>query len=339
MSEPRPILVAMKPRERDDFLPEPVWAELESLGRSVAFFDTTDRTAEDLHSEIEARSPEVLVTCWSTPRLLADRAEQVATTVSYLCHLAGSVRSLVPRRCIEHGLLVTNWAWTVGRSVAEAGLLLILAALRQSTRWAIEIHTEAAWRPSMYEPVYGLFGRRVGIHGFGSVAKALVELLRPFGVPISAFSRGVPETVYRELDVEPAADLPSLFASSDVLVEAEALREDTRHSITEDLLRLLPEDAVFVNVGRGAVVDEAALERIAVEGRLRIGLDVYEREPLPVDSPLRGLKNVTLLPHIGGPTRDRRVDCGRHGVQNVARFVRGKTLLAPIDLDSYDRMT
>jgi len=78
---------------------------------------------------------------------------------------------------------------------------------------------------------------------------------------------------------------------------------------------------------------------VAREGKLQIALDVYEQEPLPPDSPFRGLRNVTLLPHLGGPTRDRRRDAGALALQNLRAFLNGGTPQAVVTLDSYDRST
>ncbi len=86
-------------------------------------------------------------------------------------------------------------------------------------------------------------------------------------------------------------------------------------------------------------MDEAALARVAAEGHIEVALDVYEVEPLPTDSPLRGLPNVTLLPHLGGPTKDRRRDSGALCCNNLQRYLAGRPLEAEITLDIYDRTT
>ena len=97
--------------------------------------------------------------------------------------------------------------------------------------------------------------------------------------------------------------------------------------VTGDLLRSMPKGAAFVNVGRGAVVDEDALATVAAERPdIQVALDVYGTEPLPADSPFRGMENVLLLPHLGGPTTDRRRDAGDHGIENLRRYVAGKDL-------------
>ena len=116
-----------------------------------------------------------------------------------------------------------------------------------------------------------------------------------------------------------------------------AATSENYHIVKERHLRLIPEGGVFVNVGRGSVVDEAALARVAREGRLQIALDVFEQEPLPTDSPLRGLPNVTLLPHLGGPTRDRRRDSGALALKNLRAYLHGEPLEAVVTLDVYDR--
>ena len=191
------ILVAMDAGERGDFLPGPQWSALEACAADLRIVDTETVDSAELHRVLAEFRPRALVTCWSTPPLLASAARDVRSHLDYLCHITGSVRKLVPRRYIELGVIVTNWGGTVGRSVAEAALTLVLSCLRQSTRWAIELHTEGGWRRSRYEQNLGLYGRRLGIHGFGSVARALLPLVAPFGVRVRAFSPGVPDDVYR----------------------------------------------------------------------------------------------------------------------------------------------
>jgi phosphoglycerate dehydrogenase-like enzyme len=94
-----------------------------------------------------------------------------------------------------------------------------------------------------------------------------------------------------------------------------------------------------VNVGRGAVVDEAALLRVAQEGKIMVGLDVYGVEPLPLDSPFRGLRNVTLTPHIAGPTTDRRRDAGAFALKNLSAYFEDRPLQAVVTPAVYDTST
>lgn len=242
------------------------------------------------------------------------------------------------RELIEGGLKVTNWGSTVSNTVAECSLLLILCALRRVGNWSVGMRTEGKWKSGRHPDTLSLFGRRVGLHGLGAISRDLVKLLEPFNVELSAYSPSVPDETYRKLNVRRCETLEDLFSTADVLVELAPGKPANHHLVGDDLLKLLPEQAVFVNLGRGMVVDEEALARASARG-LHIGLDVYQNEPLPVDSPLRGLDNITLLPHLGGPTPDRRRDCGELCLDNLENYLNDKPLTNLIDLSIYDRAT
>ena len=101
----------------------------------------------------------------------------------------------------------------------------------------------------------------------------------------------------------------------------------------------LPDGAVFVNIGRGGLVDEAALLREVQTGRIRVALDVIDDEPVTPQSPFLQSGRVTLSPHIGGPTKDRYPDCGALALRNLSAFLEGRPLETAIDLAAYDRAT
>jgi phosphoglycerate dehydrogenase-like enzyme len=92
--------------------------------------------------------------------------------------------------------------------------------------------------------------------------------------------------------------------------------------IGEELLSLLPDDALFVNTSRGAVIDQAALENELEKGRFRAFLDVYEKEPPSVESRLYGLPNVIMMPHMGGPTVDLRRDITQALLIEASEFLK-----------------
>ena len=200
------------------------------------------------------------------------------------------------------------------------------------------MHREGAWKhPDIM--THSLIGRRVGIHGFGGISQALVPMLRPFTERIQSFSPHVPDQLFTDAGIARVHSLEQLFSTSDVIIELAAAIPENYHIVTEKLLRMIPDGGVFVNLGRGDLVDEAGLTRVAREGRLQIALDVFETEPLPADSPLRGLPNVALLPHLGGPTRDRRCDSGALAIKNIEAYLRGKPMEAVVNLEVYDRST
>jgi phosphoglycerate dehydrogenase-like enzyme len=94
-----------------------------------------------------------------------------------------------------------------------------------------------------------------------------------------------------------------------------------------------------VNTARGALIDEDDLAAELRAGRLWVGLDVYQREPLAADSPLRGLERLLLFPHQAGPTPDRWIDMGRMAVANIRRYLANEPVLAQVTAEQYDIMT
>lgn len=333
-SRPR-VLAALAKPEVNDFLPEPLLGELRGLAREFVVVDTQEVKGPAWEKALAGFDPDLLVACWRTDPLPA----VLPPSLRYVCYLGGSVRRLVSRRHLEQGLVVTNWGDAVSRTVAEGALMLVLMCLRRAGEWNTRLHRDRAWVNGTLADTQSLFGRSVGLHGFGNVARHLVELLRPFRVPVCAYDPYVADATFARLRVTRVDTLGELFAGREVVVELAGLSEETRGSVGRELLEAMPAGATFVNVGRGAIVDEAALHAVALSGRLTFGLDVFHREPLPVDSPLRGLPNVVLLPHIAGPTPDRRVDAGAVALANLRRYVAGEPLESVITPESFDRTT
>jgi phosphoglycerate dehydrogenase-like enzyme len=339
MATPPVLLTALNDFEWRDFLPGDLRTRVQQLPFHFENVPLPLQNCKRLPDYLHDSGAEVLVSCWATPPLPEDLPVGGKNELRYVCHLAGSVRDLVPRSLIERGLRVTNWGGSVSRTVAECALLLILSALRRSSYWAVAMHREGKWKDKYTVVTESLFERRIGLHGFGAIARQLVPLLAPFNVTISSYSPGIPDEIFTRYGVKRCSSLDQIFSESDIVVELAASTPETYHSVNEEMLRLIRPGGVFVNVGRGAIVDEAALARVAAEGRIEVALDVYEVEPLPVESPLRGLPNVTLLPHLGGPTVDRRCDSGRLCYDNLQRYVAGRPLEAEVTLDIYDRTT
>lgn len=308
--------------------------QLRDLGEGVEVGSDPTMVLERLR----AIRPDVIVTAWSTPDL-GPVLTAPDTSVRYVCHLTGSVRKAVPRRFLERGGKVTNWGSLVGAAVAEHALLLALAGLRNLGAWQKVITGEPRELATRALGTRTLFGRRVGLHGFGAVAQALVGLLRPFGVPVRAYSPMVPPDVMRARDVNPAESLQVLFAESDVLFECEALTPENRGCVGAAELAALPDGAVFVNVARGELVDEVALLREAATGRIRLALDVVAAEPLTAASPLAAVPGAVLSPHIGGPTLDLYPRVGAFALDNIERFRRGQPLHGEVGFAVYDRST
>lgn len=337
----RKVLFVLNPAERDIFLPG---FECEELGLSRAEYhwvDASGLNAAGWEKTLSEHGPTVMVTAWGSPAVPREWVLGSDCPLRYVCHITGSVRRVVSREMIESGLLVTNWGSTISYTVAEHALLLLLGALRGVPLWPRAM-TKPSYSASEIFPelrTRSLRGKRVGIHGFGAIARELVKMLKPHGVHLAAYSRPVPRAFIEKHDVTYCSSLEELFSRSDILIECESLTPETKGMVTGTILDLLPADAVFVNVGRAGVVDETALAQLAAERKLRVALDVYQSEPLPANSPWFEIPEAFLSPHIAGPTWDASARCGEFAMGNVAKFLRGESVEGVVTPEIYDHST
>jgi phosphoglycerate dehydrogenase-like enzyme len=189
---------------------------------------------------------------------------------------------------------VSSAAGVHAAATAELALGLILAKLRGIDQ-AVRDQKQAAWRPERRQ---SLADRKVLLAGVGGIGQEIVRRLEPFEVSVTRVG-----SVARDDDhghVHAPSELAELAASHDILISVLPLSEQTHHLIGEKVLAALPDGALVVNVGRGAVVDTAALTREVTSGRLQCAIDVVDPEPLPADHPLWGSPNALITPHIGG---------------------------------------
>ena len=183
--------------------------------------------------------------------------------------------------------------------MAEATVMLILASLYEFDK-AITYMDDPSSRPG-YPRARMLRGRTVGIIGLGKIGMAVAERLQPFACDVQAYVR-----TPRDLGqgIRPVG-LDDLLRTSDVVVVATELNEHTRGLLGADKLALMKPNAVFVNIARGAISNDAALATLAKERTgMRLALDVFDPEPLDLASPLRALPNAILTPHMVGHTCD-----------------------------------
>ncbi len=331
------IVLALQVWERNLFFTRETLTAL--LAKGCRVLEESELKSANWLVTLQNLKPRVLITGWRTPPLPETWLATPDCPLRYVCHVTGSVRHLVPRSFLANGGSVSNWGTLVSPQVAEHALLLALAALRNQPSWKPFIQDAPIGKHSHELKTRSLFGRQVGLHGFGSVTRALLPLLRPFGVTLRAYSTGVPDSLILEAGVQPCATLKKLFAASEILFECEALTSQSSGSVGAEALSALPIGAVFVNVGRGGLVQEDALLAAARAGRIRLALDVVTQEPLSPDSPFLALDDAILSPHIAGPTTDRYPDCGARALTNLSQFLRGEKPDDLIALAAYDRAT
>ncbi|GIW06414.1 MAG: D-glycerate dehydrogenase [Dehalococcoidia bacterium] len=234
-------------------------------------------------------------------------------------------------------IAVCNTPDVLTNATADIAIGLMIAACR---RWweAEQLLREnrwGSWSPTLL--IGQPFSRQtLGIVGLGKIGQAVAQRARGFGMEILYSGRRRPETE-KQLGLTWCSSLEELLRDSDIVSLHVPLTETTRGLIGARELRLMKPTAVLVNTSRGAVVDQAALA-VALRERwiFAAGLDVYEREPLPADDPLRELDNCVLLPHIGSAETTARIGMADLAVDNLLAVLEGRRPRACVNPEVLD---
>jgi phosphoglycerate dehydrogenase-like enzyme len=192
------------------------------------------------------------------------------------------------------GVAFANGASVHEGPAAEIGMTLLLAAQRGLPRFVRQQDAEV-WRGGFTR---GMTGLRVVILGAGGLGTAMFDRLLPFGARAVRVARSA-RTDSRG-DIVALGALPELLPTADAVVICLPLDDSTRGLVDAGFLAALPDGAILVNIGRGAIVDTDALVAEVESGRLRAALDVTDPEPLPPRHPLWSAPGVVISPHVGG---------------------------------------
>ena len=171
-----------------------------------------------------------------------------------------------------------------------------------------------------------LSGRTVGIIGCGHIGKDLVGLLKPFGCKILVHDNVDYADFYRDNQVN-SVGLEELAKQSDIISVHLPLNGSTKNIINKDLIEMFKKNAIFINVARGGLVDEVALEQRLIEGTLGgAALDVFALEP-PLDNKIAQLDNVIVTPHIGGSTEEAILAMGEAAIAGLETFRKASSFI------------
>ncbi len=189
------------------------------------------------------------------------------------------------------------------RAVAEFTVGLIIAECRNIAR-GHQALASGVWRSDLYmydRAPRELKGQTIGLIGFGNIGSMIPAFLKPFGTRVLAYDPYVTDMVFQEKGAERVHNLSQLLAESDIVSLHARVTQETIGFIGEEQFKQMKKGAYFINTARGPMVDYHALYRALTNGHLAgAGLETFAVEPLPSDSPLLNLDNVTLTPHIAG---------------------------------------
>ena len=200
------------------------------------------------------------------------------------------------------GIAVMNTPGANTVSAGEHALGLLLALVRRISDAAAAMK-RGEWDRKRFEGTE-LRGKTIGVIGLGRIGAHVAQLARAFGMQVIAHDPFLPPERAAELHVR-LLPLDQLLRAADVVTLHMALTDQTHHLIDAARLKLMKPTAVLINTARGELVDEVALAEAVKEKRIGgAAIDVFATEPLPADSPLRGLDRVILTPHLAASTAE-----------------------------------
>jgi D-3-phosphoglycerate dehydrogenase / 2-oxoglutarate reductase len=216
--------------------------------------------------------------------------------------------------------------------VADHTTALLLALLRQLPILDRAVR-EGRWDGiQIAKPMLPLNQVIVGFIGFGRMGQAVLTRLKAFRCTFLIYDPFLQADKANDLGVS-VTDLDTVLKSADAITLHAPLNEQTRHLINAQRLVLMKPSAVLVNTARGGLIDPVALSNALNMGQLRAaGLDVFEKEPLPQDSPLRAARNLLLTPHLAWYSETAIERLQRLAAEEVARFLQGQALRCPFPI-------
>ncbi|WP_039057894.1 glyoxylate/hydroxypyruvate reductase GhrB [Enterobacter sp. Bisph1] len=223
-------------------------------------------------------------------------------------------------------ILLMHTPTVLTETVADTMMALVLSSARRVVEVAERVKA-GEWKSGIGADWFGIdvHHKTMGIIGMGRIGLALAQRAHfGFGMPILYNARRHHAEAEERFQAR-YCDLDTLLKESDFVCLVLPLTEETHHLIGKKQFELMKKSAIFINAGRGPVVDEAALIEALQSGEIHAaGLDVFEKEPVAVDSPLLSLPNVVALPHIGSATHETRYNMAACAVDNLIDALNGK---------------
>ena len=221
---------------------------------------------------------------------------------------------------------VPDYGW---EDVSDHAIALLLACARDLRSYDRLARAGRQGRP---RPLFRIKGRTCGVIGCGGIGRALLRKLGGFGLASILVHDPYLSAEQVAAAGGVASDLDTLLRESDFVSLHTPLTEETRQMIGAAQLRLMKPTAILINTARGGLVDQDALAAALADGTIAAaGLDVFETEPLPTDSPLVGLDNVILSNHVAWYTEESAVELATKAARNVSEVLAGRPPVYPLN--------
>jgi D-3-phosphoglycerate dehydrogenase len=247
-----------------------------------------------------------------------------ADALTLIVRAGAGVNTIDRAAASRRGIFVANCPGKNSVAVAELAFALLLAIDRRIPEQVAELRA-GKWNKKEFGNADGVYGKTLGIVGYGSIGREVARRARGFGMPVVAWSRSLDAARAKADDVERAATPLELARRADVISVHLALTPETRGLLGDSFFGELKPGAIFLNTARAEVVDSAALERAVREKGLRVGTDVHPGEPDggtgSISSPLLAFPTVYGSHHVGASTRQAESAIADEAIRIVRSFL------------------
>jgi D-3-phosphoglycerate dehydrogenase len=236
----------------------------------------------------------------------------------------------------DNNIHVANCPGKNSIAVAELTLGLILAIDRRIPDNVNSLRN-GIWNKKEFSKANGVFGKTLGIIGFGSIGQEVVARAKAFGMNILVYSQWLTDSEVRKIGVTRSLSLQELANSSDIVSVHVSLRAETRKLITSAFFESMKPGAYFINTSRAEVVDQPALENACQNKKVFAGLDVFDEEPSSAQGSYQGglkdLDQVYCTHHIGASTEQAQLAIASEVVQIVENYINQGIVRNRISID------
>ncbi len=312
--------VAVRPTLFNALFSEQSQQDLASLA-ALRYQEEDDRLSEDEMIAL-VQDCEVAVTGWGTPPF-SQNVVDACPNLKLVAHSAGTIKHLLPDPVWSRGIKVVHAAAAIAPAVAEMTILLMLMCRRDVHNISSRMHAGEQWPQP--ELGFELGGTRVGVIGAGHTGRNVIKLLHGFAADIVVYDPYLSLERAAELKVTKAS-LEDLMSTCPVITVQAPTTPETYHMISREHLAMIQDGALFINTARSHAVDADALYEALKTNRFQAALDVFDSEPLTIDSRLRGLPNLVLTPHLAGKSEQARTRQGALIVEQLQLYAAGKPL-------------
>ena len=269
--------------------------------------------------------------------MLSDQIDRTlleqAPRLKVIANCAVGFDNIDVQACSERNILVCNTPDVLTETTADLAFALLMASARRLIEASefIKSGQWSEWGPFLLAGK-DIHHKTLGIVGMGRIGSAVAKRAKGFDMRILYHNRTRNPQVENDLGAEYVSFEP-LLQTSDFVVSLVPLTEETYHLFDQKAFRLMKNDAIFINVGRGKSVDETALYEALKAGEIAgCGLDVFSEEPISPDHPLLSLKQVVALPHIGSASIETRTAMVKLACDNLySVLVRREAPLTPVN--------